>query len=165
MASITPHDQAGKPGLTVETATSHLITEKASHDALTSEPFPALEEKDTRIARPSDVSSPATAHPNPFDTDIEAMITHDRCSRNSAECTKGGSECQVWPGQDHWRRKAKAAKKNRHNCNCLANLSKRNRILVKILIIVLIIGIGFGVGFGVSKPLGAGIWRSETQNH
>ncbi|KAJ4288264.1 hypothetical protein N0V88_007454 [Collariella sp. IMI 366227] len=102
---------------------------------------------------------------NPFDTDIEAMITRECTSnRKSAECTKGGSDCQVWPGQDHWRRKAKAAKKSRHSCNCLAGLSKRNRILVKILILVLIVGIAVAVGFGISKPLGAGIWRKETQN-
>ena len=154
-----------KAGFTVETTTPHLI-QKPSQASLTSEPFPALEEKETSVPRASDASTAATVRGNPFDTDIEAMITHQQTnhSRKSAECTKGGSDCQAWPGQDHWKRKAKAAKKSRHNCNCLASLSKRNRIIAKILIIVLIVGIAVGVGFGVSKPLGAGIWRSETQN-
>ncbi|KAK4151996.1 hypothetical protein C8A00DRAFT_16651 [Chaetomidium leptoderma] len=165
MASDAAHSPADKPGLAVETTTI-LLGHKPSQDTI-SQPFPALEEKDTRYSRRSDVSTPATARVNPFDADIEAMpvITNDTSSgRRSAECTKGGSDCHAWPGQDHWKRKAKAAKKNRHSCNCLASLSKRNRIIAKILIIVLIVGIAVGVGFGVSKPLGAGIWRSETQN-
>ena len=163
MASDSAHDPAGKPDLTVETTTTTL-QHKTSQDTV-SQPVPALEEKDTQYTRRSDISTPATARLNPFETDIEAMpvITHDS-SRRSAECTKGGTDCHAWPSQDHWKRKAKAAKKNRHNCTCLAGLSKRNRIAVRILIIVLIVAIAVGVGFGVSKPLGAGIWRSETQN-
>lgn len=164
MASIKFSEQADRPGLTVETSAPRL-DERRSQDSLTPVPFPSLEEKDTRLSRPSDVSSPATVRADPFDTDIEAMITPvEQHSRRSADCLKGGPDCQVWPGQDHWKRKAKAAKKKQHSCNCLAGLSKRNRILVKILIIVLIVGAAVGVGFGVSKPLGAGIWRSETQN-
>lgn len=163
MASVAVQGQAERPGLAVETTTTApQLREKRSQDSLSTVPFPTLEEK---VSRPSDVSSPATVRANLFDTDIEAMITPvEQHGRRSAECTKGGTDCQVWPGQDHWKRKAKAAKKQRHTCNCLANLSKRNRIIVKILIIILIVGIAVGVGFGVSKPLGAGIWRSETQN-
>jgi hypothetical protein len=158
MASASRDCPADKSGLSIE---PHL-THKPSQDTL-SQPFPTLEENDTRYSRRSDVSTPATTRVNPFDTDIEAMpvITHDS-SRRSAECTKGGTDCHVWPGQDHWKRKAKAAKKSRHNCNCLAGLSKRNRITAKILIIVLIVGIAVAVGFGVSKPLGASIWGDET---
>jgi hypothetical protein len=164
MSSDITHD-ADKAGLSIETVTPCLVS-KPSQASLLSEPFPALEEKESKIPRASDVSTAATARANPFDTDIEAMITHEQThnSRKSQECTKGGTDCQAWPGQDHWKRKAKAAKKSRHNCNCLANLSKRNRIIVKILIIVLIVGIAVGVGFGVSKPLGAGIWRNDTHN-
>jgi hypothetical protein len=164
MASGTTQTPADKPGLTIETTVNGRLAHKASDETL-SQPFPALEEKDSRFTRRSDVSTPATTRVNPFDTDIEAMpvITHNS-SRKSAECTKGGTDCHVWPGQEHWKRKAKAAKKSRHSCNCLAGLSKRNRILVRILIVVLIVGIAVGIGFGVSKPLGAGIWRSETQN-
>lgn len=158
MASASENRPDDKPGLSVETHLSH----KTSQDTLT-QPFPTLEEKDTRYSRRSDVSTPATTRVNPFETDIEAMpvITHDS-SRRSAECTKGGTDCHVWPGQDHWKRKAKAAKKNRQSCKCLSGLSKRNRIIAKILIIVLIVGIAVAVGFGVSKPLGASIWGSET---
>lgn len=161
MASYSAHDPADKPGLAIET---NALERKTSQDTLT-QPFPALEEKETHNPRPSDISTPATARVSPFETDIEAMpvVTNDS-SRRSVECTKGGTDCHAWPGQDHWKRKAKAAKKSRTSCNCLASLSKRNRITVKILIILLIVGIAVAVGFGISKPLGAGIWRSETQN-
>ncbi|KAK4233866.1 hypothetical protein C8A03DRAFT_47680 [Achaetomium macrosporum] len=162
MASGSSQNPGDKMGLTVETTR---LVHKPSQDTLASvEPFPTLEEKDSRLCRPSDASTPATARANPFDTDVEAMITRDSCNRKSAECTKGGSDCQVWPGQDHWKRKAKAAKKSRHTCTCLAKLSKRNRVLVKILIIILVVGAAVAIGFGVSKPLGADIWRSDTQN-
>jgi hypothetical protein len=164
MASGSSQLLGDKMGLTVET--THLV-HKPSQDTLASvEPFPPLEEKTSRPCRPSDASTPATARANPFDTDIEAMITRDSCNKKSGEieCTKGGSDCQVWPGQDHWKRKAKAAKKNRHTCTCLAKMSKRNRILVKVAIIIFVIGAAVAIGFGVSKPLGADIWRSDTQN-
>lgn len=162
MSSGEALDPANKPGLTVETTTTTL-KHKSSQETL--QPFPSLEEKDSAYPRPSDLSTPATARANPFDTDIEAMhvITQDS-SRRSAECTKGGTDCHAWPGQDHWKKKAKAARKNKHSCNCLASMSKRNRITVKILIVLLVVGVAVAVGFGVSKPLGAGIWRSETQN-
>ncbi|KAK4122134.1 hypothetical protein N657DRAFT_492065 [Parathielavia appendiculata] len=162
MASGSAQSPVEKPGITIDTTATPLSL-KASQDTLT-QPFPTLEEKETRR---SDISTPATTRANPFDTDIEAMpvISHQRSSRQSPECTKGGTDCHAWPGRDHWKRKAKAAKKSRHSsCNCLAGLSKRNRIIVRILIIVLIVAIAVGVGFGISKPLGAGIWRSETQN-
>ncbi|AEO63013.1 e3a3e82a-a57c-4c34-98cc-c4d315cfe596 [Thermothielavioides terrestris] len=164
MASAPSNETpAGKLGLTIETTTPHIAEKRSESSPSPLQPFPAFEEKEAQLSRPSDVSSPSTARADPFDTDIEAMVTHN-FSRRSAECTKGGSDCEVWPGQDHWRRKAKAAKRKRRYCNCLAGLSKRNRIIVKILIIMLIVGIAVGVGFGVSKPLGAGVWRSETQN-
>jgi hypothetical protein len=116
------------------------------------------------VTRSSDVSTPTTAHnANPFDTDIEAIISTANTENNnmSAQCTRGGPECQVWPGQEHWRRKAKAAKRKRRACNCLAHLSRRNRIIVKVLIGLLIVGIAVGVGVGVSKPLGARIWHPQ----
>ncbi|KAK4230389.1 hypothetical protein QBC38DRAFT_41134 [Podospora fimiseda] len=159
---------ANKNGLTVETAAANRLTTKASQDTLTPEPFPTLDEKDTNLSRISNLSTPATAHrANPFDTDIEAMITNEANHKRSgsAECTRGGTDCQVWPGKEHWKRKAKAAKKNKHSCTCLAGMSKRNRIIIRILIIILVVGIAVAVGFGVSKPLGAGIWKSENQNN
>ena len=164
MASVTPPNQSEKTGLTVSTTSTRLI-QKPSHDTFGSDMTPTVE-KTHALPRSSDISTPASSHhANPFDTDIEAIITTtDTCNRKSTECTKGGPDCQVWPGRDHWRRKAKAAKMSRHNCNCLAHMSKRNRIIVKILIGLFIVGIAVGVGLGISKPLGAGIWRSETQN-
>jgi len=161
MASVTVPE---KVGLVVDTQATRLI-QKPSQDTLTSEVMTPSAEKTRMVPRTSNVSTPASSHhANPFDTDIEAIITTETCNRKSTECTKGGPDCQVWPGRDHWRRKAKAAKRSRHNCNCLANLSKQNRIMVKIAIGLLIIGIAVGVGLGISKPLGAGIWRSENQN-
>lgn len=163
---MAPNDteKTNRPGLNLETSSTEL-TDKQSKDPFSSGLTPAAEKSGANFSRTSDVSTPSSSHANPFDTDIEAIITSsEHCMRKSTECTKGGTDCHVWPGQEHWRRKAKDAKMSRHTCNCLAHLSKRNRIIVKILIGLLIIGIAVGVGFGVSKPLGAGIWRSENQN-
>jgi len=156
MAYITPNEKDAL-GLTVP-VTVKPLTDKPSQETLFSD-MPSAEKAPHR---PSDVS---TTHPaNPFDTDIEAIISSTTENRNlSAQCTKGGDECQVWPGQDHWRRKAMAAKDKRRNCNCLGHLSKRNRIMVKILIGLLVIGIAVGVGVGISKPLGARIWQPDTR--
>jgi len=144
-----------------------LVTTKASSDTLSSGALTPTAEKqgvDGAEPRASDVSSPSSNHLNPFDTDIEAIITPATTSGEACglkqTCTKGGTDCHVWPGQGHWRQKAKQAKKKR-SCGCLSHLSKRNRLIVKILIIFLIVGIAVGVGFGVSKPLGAGIWQPK----
>jgi len=112
----------------------------------------------------SAVSTPRSyQNSNPFDTDIEAMVpthTQESCARKSTTVERG--DCQVWPGKDHWKQKAKAAKMDR-SCRCMARLSKRTRIVVKILIGLLIVGIAVGVGFGVSKPLGAPIWGKKQE--
>lgn len=166
MASVCADEKADAPNqnLAVHTTTTRL-NDKLSHETLSSSIQSPSTEKG--VPRASDASTPSTAHnANPFDTDIEAIITTSgQCNRKSTQCTRGvgGPDCQVWPGQDHWRRKAKAAKRNRRSCNCLAHLSKRNRILVKILIGLLIVGVAVGVGFGVSKPLGAPIWHPHDQ--
>ena len=111
------------------------------------------------------MSTPSTVHHgDPFDTDVEAIVSSgEQSNRKSTSGIRGGPDCEVWPGKDHWRQKAKAAKRERRACNCLAHLSRRNRIIVKVLIGVLIIGIAVAVGFGVSKPLGAGIWHGNEQ--
>lgn len=151
MASTTVNEKADTLGLSVETLA---LNDKPSHDTLCLE-TPSSEKAPPRL---SDVST--THQASPFDTDIEAIISSGNENHNlSAQCTRGGHECQVWPGRDHWRRKAKDAKKKRRACNCLGHLSKRNRIIVKILIGLLVIGIAVGVGVGISKPLGASIWR------
>jgi len=144
-------------GLTVQSRT---LSDKPSQDTLASD----MSSAEKAPARPSDVST--THHANPFDTDIEAIMsttnTENRYLSAQNSHTRGGPECQVWPGQDHWRRKAKMAKKQRRNCNCLSHLSKRNRIMVKILIGLVVIGIAVGVGLGISKKLGAPIWHPNN---
>lgn len=99
---------------------------------------------------------------NPFDTDLEAMVPTNEssppgCVRRE---TTHKSDCQVWPGTADWKQKARESKaaRTRKRFNCLAGLSRRNRIIAKIVIVLLIVGIAVGVGFGVSKPLGAPIW-------
>ncbi|KAL2259981.1 hypothetical protein VTK26DRAFT_6161 [Humicola hyalothermophila] len=181
MSSGIPPDQGPKADLPFSVTQSPSAIQKPPQAALSSEPFPAFDEKEIHVSRPSDVSTTTMATVrndggggDPFDTDIEARISHGTTvtattdgggiRKSSVECTRGGTDCHVWPGQEHWKRKAKAAKKNRHSCKCLQSLSKRNRILVKVLIGLLVVGIAVGVGLGVSKPLGAGIWRSETHN-
>jgi len=122
-------------------------------------------------------SSPDTRQiADPFDTDVEAMIPHASagsagsvpeaglCTRSSTAGRLNRPECQMWPGQEHWRKKAKAAKVDRSRCGCMARMSKRNRLLVQLLIGLLIVGIGVAVGFGISKPLGAGVWKPEHQS-
>lgn len=96
---------------------------------------------------------------DPFDTDVEALAINsstDKCHSTSIALHRI-SDCQVWPGKDDWKKRAKAAKKNR-GCTCLSRLDRRTRIAVKIMIVVLVVGLAVAIGFGVSKPLGAPIW-------
>lgn len=95
---------------------------------------------------------------DPFDTDLEAIIPTESGNRRAAR-----SDNQVWPGKEHWKRKAKEAKRGRRTCTCMASLSRRTRIAVKIAIGLLIVGIAVAVGFGVSKPLGAPIWGDNKR--
>lgn len=170
MAFLNEKAPSPPPQLLVKTPR---VTEKASHDTMASaNTLTAGAEKNGRrgsadMPRSSDVSSPVSNHLNPFDTDIEAIITPStttggNSARRSLGCKIGGaSDCQVWPGRDHWKQKAKAAKVKR-SWGCLSHLSRRNRLIAKILIILLIVGIAVAVGFGVSKPLGAAIWQPHT---
>lgn len=104
---------------------------------------------------------------NPFDTDIEATV-----SRSTSRVGEGAgarvigdhmhdNDSRVWPGQNHWKRKAKEAKIKRSS-TCLSHLSKKSRLIAKITIVVFVIGIAVAVGVGVSKPLGAGIWKPHN---
>ncbi|KAI2465683.1 hypothetical protein F4781DRAFT_17378 [Annulohypoxylon bovei var. microspora] len=118
------------------------------------------------IRRNSNVSTPCSASaPNGFDTDVEAMMpikSSDHLNKTASGNPVPKSDCAVWPGQDHWRQKARAAKINNRSCQCMARLSHRNRIIAKVLIAFLIVGIAVGVGVGISKPLGAGIWQPKS---
>ncbi|KAH7179242.1 uncharacterized protein FIESC28_02003 [Fusarium coffeatum] len=133
--------------------TTLTIPDKAASTTLTVNETPRL----------STTSTPQTDKLNPFDTDIEAMVTNTRTSESNIHKTNSPArktDCQVWPGKDHWKKQAKAAKaKNR--CTCMAHLSQRNRWIVKGMIILLVVGIAVGVGFGVSKPLNAPIWGDK----
>ncbi|OTA84963.1 hypothetical protein M434DRAFT_36263 [Hypoxylon sp. CO27-5] len=124
-------------------------------------------ETSVEIHRNSNVSTPCSGSaPNGFDTDIEAMMpvkSSEHLNKTSTGNTRPKSDCPVWPGQEHWRQKARAAKINNRSCQCMARYSNRTRIVIKVLIAVLIVGIAVGVGFGISKPLGAGIW--QPKNH
>lgn len=167
-----------KAGLTVTTTTTlmegkTLSTTTTQAETLAASPVASLAPSpDPAFRGSSDVSTPATAHNdlNPFDTDLEAMISartlaaaDDSCGMKSASCSnlKGSPDGQVWPGQAHWKKKAKAAKVNQRSCQCFARMSQRNRIIIKILIGALIIGIAVGVGLGISKSLGVGVWKPD----
>ncbi|KAF5026437.1 hypothetical protein F66182_1470 [Fusarium sp. NRRL 66182] len=123
----------------------------------------------SETGRFSTASTPRSDKANPFDTDIEAVVTTNSTTescmqhKTSASPLARKSDCQVWPGKDHWKKQAKEAKaKNR--CTCMAHLSRRNRWIVKGLIVFLVVGIAVGVGFGVSKPLNAPIWGDDDNN-
>ncbi len=91
---------------------------------------------------------------------ITQTTSEENGGRRSVGC-RGLTDSQVWPGQGHWKRKAKEQKMKRSR-TCLSRLSKRNRLIAKILIGLLIIGIAVGVGLGISKPLGAAIWGQHN---
>lgn len=136
--------------------TTLAIPEKAASTTLTVNETPRVS-----------TSTPQTDKLNPFDTDIEAMVTNTRTESNMHKTSSSPltrkTDCQVWPGKDHWKKQAKAAKaKNR--CTCMAHLSQRNRWIVKGLIVFLVVGIAVGVGFGVSKPLNAPIWGDHDHD-
>lgn len=140
--------------------TNVAVPEKAALSSVTT----ACPSPDERTPRVSNVSTPQSDKSgNPFDTDIEAM-GHTRSTETCMlkNTTTKKSDCQVWPGKDHWKKQAKLAKRKR-GCTCLARLSPRNRIIAKVLIALLIIGIAVGVGFGISKPLHAHIWGEDKK--
>lgn len=141
-------------------ATNHVASPKKSDSSLSaaSTTLSSSAEKGFNVHVDDQITTPLSLQQsNPFDTDIEAIIpvTQSDSRRKSATMARG--DCQVWPGQEHWKQKAKAAKRAR-SCAWMASLSRRTRIAVKIAIILLIIGIAVGIGFGISKPLGAPIW-------
>ncbi|KAI0123091.1 hypothetical protein BJ170DRAFT_125203 [Xylariales sp. AK1849] len=154
--AINTTELPGQNGLALTPITTYDSTEKGP------------KETSMELHRNSTVSSPSSVlQLNPFDTDIEAR-THssENLNRNVTHATASGKnnpKCTVWPGQDHWKQKARAAKMKRGSCQCMARLSKRTRLIVQILIALLIIGIAVGVGLGISKPLGAGIWKPSGQ--
>lgn len=164
MNSFTETEKAPTqpPQLHLKTPKVH---EKPSSDTLASENQALSSEKHngvtTDASRRSDVSSPRSNHQNPFDTDIEAMITpsQEPATRATTNMTVkcGGPDCQVWPGRDHWKQKAKAAKikHGKRGCNCMGHLTRKQRIMVNCAIVLVFLAIALGVGIGISKALGA----------
>ncbi|KAI0167163.1 hypothetical protein GGR52DRAFT_91462 [Hypoxylon sp. FL1284] len=156
MASIRVDEKATKSGQLI--ISTELLQPTHSHER---SPIASMDSR-----RNSNASTPYSATaPTAFDTDIEAMMPGkssehlNKTVTGATGNTRSNPDCTVWPGQDHWRQKARAAKINNRSCQCMARLSRRNKIMVKILIVFLIVGIAVGVGFGISKPLGAGIWQ------
>lgn len=144
----------------VGTETTLTVPEKAALPKISTVTTPVK----SKSARSSADFTPRTdMTENPFDTDLEAMVPTNTssppgCVRRE---TTHKSDCQVWPGKADWKQRTrewKAGQRRKRRFNCLAGLSRRNRILAKIGIVILIIGIAVGVGFGVSKPLKAPIW-------
>ncbi|KAI1498483.1 hypothetical protein F5X99DRAFT_321975 [Biscogniauxia marginata] len=159
MASIITNAKASKPGLLT------VSTEQVTPTPGTSPSREKTFDMSLESRRPSSVSTPISAHANGFDTDIEAMMpikSSDNLNKTSTCGNRSKSDATVWPGQDHWKQKARNAKINNRSCQYMARLSKRTRIIVKITLVILIIGIAVGVGFGISKPLGAKIWQPEN---
>ncbi|KAJ9148312.1 hypothetical protein NKR23_g5097 [Pleurostoma richardsiae] len=165
MATLVIDEKQGMPAAPLTVTTTALSKQSSSQslDIPTLTPSAEKNGLSAETTRDSGVSTPCSAHHgNPFDTDIEAIISHPTSEQKSKDCARGRPEsCQVWPGQEHWRQKAKAAKMKR-TCGCLAHLSPRNRVIVKILIGLLVIGVAVGVGLGISKPLGTGVWHKNS---
>ncbi|KAF6822827.1 hypothetical protein CPLU01_11794 [Colletotrichum plurivorum] len=151
-----------------EKAAFATTTEGISSANLTPVHTTTTPEKSLDLHRDSNLSTPRSyRNENPFDTDIEAMITTTSSSDPYAmkTITTTKADCPtIWPGKQDWKARAKAAKRDRNSCACMARMSKKNKIIMKVAIGLLVIGIGVGVGFGVSKPLGAPIWGTPDQN-
>lgn len=171
MASSAPPEK--------DSATSHLTvttTELANGNALSpTSTYDGNEKNPKEITisyRPASVvSTPSSVHHPSFERDLEANnMSSENLHRNSTTLTgttgrkldqQHNPNCTVWPGQEHWKRKARAARVNNRTCKPMARLSKRNRIIVHVLIVALVVGIAVAVGLGISKSLGAGIWKGS----
>ncbi|KAI1750130.1 hypothetical protein F4782DRAFT_263437 [Xylaria castorea] len=108
-------------------------------------------------------STPASTYSsNGFDTDLEAMKTvrsSDHLRGPSISANQTSPDSSVWPGQAHWKQKALAAERKNRSCQCLARLSKRNRVILQVAVVLFVVGVAVGVGFGISKSLGARTWQ------
>ncbi|KAH8664114.1 hypothetical protein BX600DRAFT_292141 [Xylariales sp. PMI_506] len=166
MASPAATEKVSPAGLTIDTTEFHSSQQDGT--PLTPMSSCLTAEKTSKDLERTLSASPACSlhQANPFDTDVEAMgQSSENLNRKFTQFTgksnmSANPNCTVWPGQAHWKKKARDAKRKNRSCQCMAGLSKRNRLIVKILIAILVIGIAVGVGLGISKPLGAGIWQS-----
>ncbi|KAI8952709.1 hypothetical protein F4801DRAFT_202413 [Xylaria longipes] len=120
------------------------------------------------IPKPSNLSvnsTPTSAYSsNGFDADLEGMKpaqSSENLRGPSISGNRTSPDSSVWPGQAHWKQKAIAAERKNRSCQCLARLSKRNRIILQVAVVLLVVGVAVGVGFGVSKSLGARTWQPK----
>ncbi|KAI8622984.1 hypothetical protein F5Y19DRAFT_29090 [Xylariaceae sp. FL1651] len=160
---VTPVDEkAPKPSMLIVT-TKEVVLGSSNLPAHDGNPNGSFENR-----RSSALSTPTSARTlNDFDTDIEAMMptqSSEHLNQKTTCSNRYNSDSNVWPGQAHWKEKARAADRKNRSCQCMARLSKRTRIIVKIAIALFIVGVAVGVGFGISKPLGATIWQPKN-NH
>jgi len=163
---ITPDSSPARPQLTLQPSTnfSHTssncltpTTPKEEYDPTSSHPFSAFYSHPTTRTSFEQLKSTSTVAIRKYDTDLEAQSR----TRFSSE-PPFSKECNVWPGKHQLVEKSMAMKRSRV-CHPLRKLSKRQRLWVKILIAILVIGTAVGVGVGVSKAVGAGVWKSSTQ--
>lgn len=109
-----------------------------------------------------------------YDTDVEAFLTPQKtqasCSKAGLLKTKSGKDMDstVWPGRKAMKMKKKEMRKQRAKhgvCGCMAGLDKKTKIWVKVLIALLVVGAAIGVGLGISKAVGGGIWKSNSNSN
>lgn len=182
----TPQREKAAAGhLTVDVSLAN-PSRKPSNDTLASASGKSFGATTVSIQSPVSAHHPEDDPPNkeghhhhqhrqhPYDTDVEMLAgitssTRNSCqanaTRKSISCTGlQPTDCQVWPGHEHWRNKAKVnRRRNRGTCNCMAHLSRRTRIIVRVLIIAVFVGAAVGVGLGISRYLGAPIWQPPQQ--
>jgi hypothetical protein len=104
-----------KPASGIPVDTNVAVPEKAALNVFASP-------VDTMGRSSADSSPNSVKSGNPFDTDIEAMVTTDslqNCVTKTTTNMKSNKPCTVWPGKEHWQKRDKAAKMNR-SCKLMA---------------------------------------------
>lgn len=50
----------------------------------------------------------------------------------------------------------------KRKCDCLASLTKRQRLMVKVALALLIVGTMIGIAMGITVAVGGGVWKSAN---
>jgi len=159
------------------TPTHTLHNEKISSERETSPFSPFYNSNPTRRsleAQKSESKQNINVINSTYDTDVEACLTPQKTEAGSS--SKGAllksknrkDDCPVWPGQQQMKKKKKMMRKERgkHNlCGWMAGMSKTTQMWIKIFIALLVIGAAIGIGIGVSKAVGGGIWKSQSNTN
>lgn len=77
-------------------------------------------------------------------------------------------DCTVWPGQKEMKKKREEMRRQRAKiglCGCMAGLNKKTKIWIKLLIAFIVVGTAIGVGLGISRAVGGGIWKSNSNSN